>query len=130
MKVENDAQQYSAAKSPGARRFKKTVSVAVDHFTLFAIMSDAPKSTRDGVIVYPTPSRNGESSKFAGLTTGARIRIYTVNAGLVNNFEDIDVSYEWNLTNKEGQKVSSGAYFYVITNKAGQEKKGKLAVIR
>jgi len=45
--------------------------------------------------------------------------------------EDVSwqVSYSWNLENKEGQAVVRGIYVYLVTNSVGEKKIGKIAVI-
>jgi len=36
----------------------------------------------------------------------------------------------WDVKNNKAENIASGVYMYMITNNAGQAKKGKLAIIR
>ncbi|MFH1282864.1 MAG: S8 family serine peptidase [bacterium] len=131
VKIEEEDYNSSIKKSVKRGMTKKSVNIRVNHFTLFAIMSHAPKDDLNEMIVYPNPSYNGADITFEGLTETTRIRIYTVSAGLVLDTEvNSQGNYVWKLKNDDGEKVSSGVYFYLVTTKSGQTKKGKLAVMR
>jgi len=85
------------------------------------------------VKAYPNPYRGDKHSQiiFDNLTVNVRIRIYTLTGELVREIreQDGDRAY-WDVRNKDGERVSSGIYIYHITNSKGEEKKGKVAVIK
>jgi flagellar hook assembly protein FlgD len=59
------------------------------------------------------------------------IRIYNIAGELIRKEEDIDTGYfHWDTKNEDNKEVASGVYIYVITNKKGNIKKGKIAIIR
>ncbi len=89
------------------------------------------------LVVYPNPTylRNGDNeinlTNFP-LNSRGKISIYTKSGDLVftkkiGPFYGVD-NFSWDLKNNNGQKVSSGVYFYVI-NMGDSEKKGKIAVL-
>jgi hypothetical protein len=95
-----------------------------------------PASSLSGAFAYPNPFKPASSTvnviTFSGLTTGAKVQIFT-SAGEPVFDEDADPlngQATWRAVNKEGQDVASGVYFYLITDTAGNKKEGKLAVIR
>jgi hypothetical protein len=85
------------------------------------------------VKAYPNPYRGDKHSQviFDNLTANVKIRIYTLTGELVREIreQDGDRAY-WDVRNKDGERVSSGIYIYHITNSKGEEKKGKVAVIK
>ena len=85
------------------------------------------------VKAYPNPYRGNKHSQitFNNLTANVKIRIYSLTGELVKEIseQEGDKAY-WDVKNKQGEAVASGIYIYYITNPKGQEKKGKLAIIR
>lgn len=89
------------------------------------------------LVVYPNPAypRKGDNEiNFTNfpLNSEGNISIYTKSGDLVFSqhigpFFGID-NFSWDLKNNNGQKVSSGVYFYVI-NMGSSERKGKIAVL-
>jgi len=89
------------------------------------------------LVVYPNPTylRNGDNEiNFTNfpLNSRGKISIYTKSGDLVftkkiGPFYGVD-NFSLDLKNNNGQKVSSGVYFYVI-NMGDSEKKGKIAVL-
>lgn len=58
-------------------------------------------------------------------------RIYSSSGSLVIKLKETPFSrFEWDGKNKSGGLVSSGIYFFVVTDKNGKTKRGKLAIIR
>lgn len=58
-------------------------------------------------------------------------RIYDSSGALVAKPEENEFArFAWDGTNAKGKKVSSGIYFYVVTDEKGQSKRGKIALIR
>lgn len=57
--------------------------------------------------------------------------IYSASGGLVIKLQENSFSrFEWDGRNKAGTLVSSGVYYYVVTDRDGKAKRGKIAVIR
>jgi len=85
------------------------------------------------VKAYPNPYRGDKHSQiiFDNLTSNVRIKIYTLTGELVREIGEQkgDKAY-WDVKNKDGESVSSGTYIYYITNPKGEEKKGKVAIIK
>jgi hypothetical protein len=87
------------------------------------------------VVVYPNPyhaDRNSEKRViFAGLTSVATIRIYSLTGQLVRTLEKNDAyaACSWKLDNSGGAPVASGIYLYIIKSDSG-EVRGKLAILR
>jgi len=85
------------------------------------------------VKTYPNPYRGDKHNQiiFDNLAANVQIKIYTPTGELVREIKEQegDKAY-WDVKNKQGEAVSSGTYIYYITNLKGQEKKGKIAIIR
>jgi len=85
------------------------------------------------VKAYPNPYRGDKHSQiiFDNLTANIKIRIYTLKGELVREIKEQegDRAY-WDVRNKQGGRVSSGTYIYYITDPQGQEKRGKIAIIK
>ena len=85
------------------------------------------------VRAYPNPYKGDKHSQiiFDNLTANVRIKIYTLDGELVKEIgeQEGNKAY-WDVKNKQGEKVTSGTYIYHITNPKGEEKKGKVAIIR
>ncbi len=108
------------------------------HFSKYAILQLSPSATLDNATVYPNPYRPGSGGAFdstvmtfAGLTSGARIKVFTVSGALAAELADTGSGLvNWNVTNSSGDKLASGLYFYIITDTAGNKKTGKFSVVR
>ncbi|NUO18371.1 S8 family serine peptidase [bacterium] len=90
----------------------------------------------DNAYVYPNPFKGSGAFGstgvfFAALPVDASIRIYSLQGKLIRKLEHKSASghEEWDLLTEDGQTVASGIYLYRIEAN-GQEKLGKLAVIR
>ncbi len=99
--------------------------------TLAILPPDLPddKSPQTKISVYPNPyiaSKSGTNKIiFAGLTTGAEIRIYDISGKLIQESSvSIEGKAEWSVAD-----ISSGVYLYTIRSSEGI-KKGKISVIR
>jgi hypothetical protein len=92
------------------------------------------KDNLNEVYVYPNPylSNSGtDRITFANLTPTAKINIYDSSGRFLKMIEEKDGNggADWFLDDRNGNKVSSGIYIYII--KSGKEmKKGKFAVVR
>jgi hypothetical protein len=88
-----------------------------------------------GVKVYPNPWRSDKHAAhptitFAGLTVGTTIKLFTASAHEVKELHTDGPTIAWDLTNDAGDKVASGIYMYLITDRQGDKVRGKLAVIK
>ncbi|MFH1379420.1 MAG: T9SS type A sorting domain-containing protein, partial [bacterium] len=113
----------------------KGIYFKTNHFTLFAIMSEEEHDNLNEIIAYPNPARPNKNSaeksiKFRNLTRDVSLKIFSLSGRLVREINDIQTSYDWDLSNAYGEQVQSGVYFYVATDHNDNLKKGKLAIIR
>ena len=103
----------------------------LSYYGVFAVL----QSDLNTAHVYPNPfkpSLGHTSITFANLTSHTKIKIFSVSGELVYE-EDKDTptgELSWNVLNASQERIASGVYIYMITNNAGQTKKGKLAIIR
>lgn len=63
---------------------------------------------------------------------GAKVRMYTLTGELVREIvaEEYFSFIQWDGRNEQGDKVASGIYLYLVTTKTGEQKAGKLGVIK
>ncbi len=59
--------------------------------------------------------------------SGGRKKAYPTFADIDNAEKAV---LEWDVKNDDGKELSSGVYFYLVSNDNGEEKIGKIAVIR
>ena len=81
---------------------------------------------------FPNPCNLSEGQtavKFFNLPEHSKIQIYSVDGTLITEILPETADYNWNLTNKDGEIISSGIYFFVITT-PNEIKKGKIAIIK
>ncbi|MDH5186263.1 MAG: glycoside hydrolase [candidate division WOR-3 bacterium] len=89
-----------------------------------------PRASLDSLRVAPIPFkpyRNPEHKKihFQGLTRNAKIMVYDASGYCVwSATEDGDGHVDWDAN------VASGIYIYLVTSQEGENKKGKLSIIR
>ncbi|OGS21830.1 MAG: hypothetical protein A2252_00015 [Elusimicrobia bacterium RIFOXYA2_FULL_39_19] len=120
-----------------------TVSINVAHFSVFRILGTVLSAdTLNEVRVYPNPFKPNDNKPetgdwntgiyFDGLTNNSTIKVYTMSGELVNTLEetDNDGKYQWDVKNKEKEKLSSGTYIYKITNTTGEKITGKIGVVK
>jgi hypothetical protein len=84
-------------------------------------------------MVFPNPARPflGQSTAtFAQLTPGAQIRIYNLRGSLIRDVSAPGTTFAWDLKNEAGADVASGVYVYLITDGAGHQRTGKVAIVR
>ncbi len=73
---------------------------------------------------------------FYNLVAGSQVKILTINGQLIRtlnpgNFDEIRGSLaQWDGRNLDGRLVSSGVYVYMLVNEEGQNKAGKVLVIK
>ncbi|MDI6794668.1 MAG: gliding motility-associated C-terminal domain-containing protein [bacterium] len=102
------------------------------HFSIFGLFGVQAPDLSD-VVVYPNPFRPDKDGtvKFLNLTENVKIRIYNVAGELVSARKDITTGAAgWDGRNDHGRAVVSGIYIYLITDKNGGKKTGKVALIR
>lgn len=113
----------------------RTVSGAVPHLSIFALLQHAPSAALNNVVVFPNPfrvDRGHTKMTFDFLTAGSRVRLYDLSGELVTELtdEDGDGQVTWATTNDGGEKVASGIYLYMVTDASGQKHVGRLGVVR
>jgi len=99
----------------------------------------APLSVSD-IRVFPNPFKDGDTKYgrengivFDNLPQEVRIEIYNIAGELVFEHAKNNTNnrYDWKTVNRNGNKVASGVYVYVVTSESTKEKnKGKLSIIR
>lgn len=119
-------------------------SIQIRAFTAFELGIDTSSSGGGGVSMtlnnahaYPNPYKPNSSLghtaiNFSGLTAHAKVQILSAAGEPV--FEATADSTgsipAWSAVNNEGSKIATGVYFFLITDPTGDEKTGKLAIIR
>jgi len=98
------------------------------------VFSDAAYFPQGKAAVYPNPfnpaTAVGGVMKFINLAPGSRVEIYDLSGEHVTSMHSPGVMLLWNGTNRAGQKVSPGVYYYVIINLITLEKiTGKFFVV-
>ncbi len=88
----------------------------------------------ESLIVYPvpfSPLKGHSVINFSGLTSDARIRIFTLTGELVKEEEvSWQYSWTWDVKNMTGEELARGIYLWIVTNTAGGRRIGKIAIIR
>jgi len=91
------------------------------------------RSPLDAVRVYPNPWRKDRHTgdiTFNNLPTGSRVKIFTISGHLIREMTEQTGHVLWDNRNRSGDSVASGVYIYLIQDPAGNERRGKLAIIR
>ena len=112
----------------------KLLTIKTNHLSyygIFAVLQNDLSVSH----VYPNPykpSIGHTKIYFANLTSRTKVQIYNTAGELVYEDEKDTPTGEltWDVKNNKAENVASGVYMYMITNNAGQAKKGKLAIIR
>ncbi len=74
--------------------------------------------------------------RFYNLVPESQVKILTANGQLIrtlnpDNFNEVKGGVaEWDGRNLDGRLVSTGVYLYLITNQEGQQKAGKVMVVK
>lgn len=93
-----------------------------------------PKPKLSTVLVYPNPfllSQDGAEAIFDSLTATSTVYIFTVNGKLVREIPSKGSGRkEWDGRNQGGNLVACGIYIWVVRDKNGNRRTGKIAVIR
>lgn len=109
-------------------------------FFFSEITSNEPQSqimdNFDKVRFYPSPYnelKGDEGITFINLTDYFKIQIFNLSGELIYEKEDRaqDGKFFWKIkTNRKNNKPSAGIYFFVISDKKGNKKTGKIAIIK
>ncbi|MDD5688637.1 MAG: hypothetical protein PHE88_12485, partial [Elusimicrobia bacterium] len=96
------------------------------HLSNFGLLEAAPSSS-GSIKVYPSPYnpvKNVQGLNIEGLTTGAVVKLYTVDGELVRELVEIGNSGKviWDGKNDGGKGVASGVYIIYIENSTGVKK--------
>ena len=84
-------------------------------------------------LVYPNPyaaDSCGSEITFDRLSIDSTIQIFTIAGELVCEIRVESSPQKWDAKNSVGERVASGIYIYLIKDPSGNNKVGKLAVIR
>ncbi|MFH1096157.1 MAG: T9SS type A sorting domain-containing protein [Candidatus Desantisbacteria bacterium] len=84
----------------------------------------------NSVVVYPVPFRQSTGDThiiFKGLTNDANIRIYDLAGDIIREKEHASIIWKWPVID-EG--ISSGVYFFVVTEEGKGGKVGRIVIIR
>lgn len=120
--------RLNSSVDPASRR----VTALAPHFTTFAAIGQA-SADLSGAHAYPSPWRAsaGGNVTFTAIGQGSEVRVYDAGGRLVRTLadHDIDGQAQWDVRDDEGSPVPSGVYYFRVIH-GGEEKTGKLAVIR
>jgi subtilisin family serine protease len=118
----------------------KTVNALIEHFSIYSVLKTKDKPSVSQIIVYPNPCRINKQGylKLGNLPNDSNtisIKIYDIRGKFIkkldtnNLVKKIDGNViEWDGKNKNGSKVASGVYLFLI-NYNGEKKKEKVAIL-
>jgi hypothetical protein len=122
-------------KVPGAvvDRQARVVRAPIYHLGLYAIMGSLSNDV-GASYAFPVPfvASRDSTIKFINLPDTGEIRIYAVTGELVKEirFDPGHVDpLEWDVRNADGEPVGSDVYLVLIKS-GGNEKKGKIVIVR
>ncbi len=119
-----------------------SISLEVRAKTLFTMNagSGGPTVSSAGALAnahaYPNPFKpnsalNHTSVTFTGLTSGSKLQIFTpIGEPVYDTTSPTGADIPWTAVDSDGKNLSSGVYFYLITDPSGNKKEGKFAVVR
>lgn len=112
------------------------VSCEMDCLGVFRVLVTAP-SDLSNLVVFPNPYKPNsgfghDKIVFSGLTGSAKIKIFSLSGLKVRDMDKNDSlgTFTWDARNEDGEHLASGLYLYIVTGDNGQEKKGKIAIIK
>lgn len=110
---------------------EKMVKTKINHLSVFALIGKRAPVNLDNVYVYPNPYKPDYGINyitFANLTSDAKIKIFNIAGELVDSFDNKngDTEERWELP----KDIASGVYIYLVTDKNGNKKIGKFAIIK
>ncbi|MBV9079550.1 MAG: T9SS type A sorting domain-containing protein, partial [Elusimicrobia bacterium] len=122
-------------KVPGAviDTQQKVIKAPVWRMGLYAIMG-APSNDVSTSYAYPVPfvAAKDDTIKFTNLPDDGEIRIFTLRGELVKQIplpEGHAAIIEWDVKNRNGEKVGADVYFYQIRS-GKNAKNGKIVIVR
>jgi len=127
--AQNSWMPLASLSGPGSN----PVMAQTKQISYFQLMAVIPAAEVSFARVYPNPFRPAlghTTMNFSGLPADARIRIYTLAGELVSDFStDATGMARWDVTNRSGRAVASGAYFALVQGE-GQKTTLKVLVQR
>src|SRR3989339_2146970 len=126
--------KWQKANGSTVDKVKKLVTCKTNHLSYYGVFA-VLQSDLNTAHIYPNPykpSIGHTSIIFTNLTNRTKAQIFNLAGDVVYEQEKDTPTGEliWDVKNAEGEPIASGVYMYMITNNAGQVKKGKLAIIR
>ena len=88
---------------------------------------------KSNITVYPNPvlPEYDDMITVTGLTENSIVRFTSVNGKMLHIGKSYGGSYSWNLHDSQGNSVSSGIYYVIITDEAGNKSESvSFSVIR
>ncbi|MEA3506146.1 MAG: Ig-like domain-containing protein, partial [Elusimicrobiota bacterium] len=139
-RLDNESEIW--VRIPEAEKSAGSLRAAVYHFSVFGVLTRSATDLGDA-FAYPVPynpndgraesGTPGEGIKFKNLSSGAKIKIYTLSGEHVRT---LDYEYNrdgepftWDTKDTAGSKVPGGLYFYRIYND-DDEITGRLVIVR
>ena len=115
-------------------KVRKVITCKTKHLSYYGLFM-VVNNNLNTAHIYPNPfkpSTGHTKIYFANLTNHTKIQIFNISGDLIYEDEKDTSAGElnWDVKNAKGEPIASGVYMYIITNNAGQIKKGKIAIIR
>lgn len=133
----NGTTYYFAIKSEDAAGNVSVLSNSPKATPFATIIPLTPEESLNKLVVYPNPYRPNSGSGrsgiiFAKLTRQAKIEIFTLSGEKIRelNKDDATDAYTWDVRNGDGDQLSSGIYLFIVTDVNGNQKSGKIAVVK
>lgn len=91
-----------------------------------------PKVEAIKFMSFPNPTTGNIKFNFNNLSNNSKIKIYNILGQLVKQINITQASGEitWNGMNNDGEKVSAGIYYYVLSDNNNSFAKGKITILR
>ncbi|MBK8869771.1 MAG: T9SS type A sorting domain-containing protein [Elusimicrobia bacterium] len=110
----------------------RTVSASATDMGVFALAGHSDTSL-ETAYAYPVPfrpKRGDRTITFGDLAEQATIRIFSASGRWIQTLEETDGDGElvWDVTDADGDRLSSGVYYFLIESSA-DKKRGKLVVV-
>ena len=85
-------------------------------------------STHRKVVVAPNPIRQTSGNQHLSFyPKGLKVKIYDVTGNLI---KVIDNASNWDCTNQNGEKVCTGLYFFIASDRNGYQSAGKFSILK
>lgn len=108
------------------------VKAPITSFSTYVLIGPVSRSiSLENIYLYPNPAfPKDERIIFNGISPGGIIRIYNIARELIIEKEISRDYWIWDMKNKEGKKVASGVYIWMIEDKRPQKTFGKIGIIK